>query len=61
MGFIKTLFYICGIVFFVIIIIAAFIFIYKTTQTANAIKRMLTSQELEDLILKFKDKILPMF
>lgn len=57
--FFQTLFYITGIIFFLIIIIAAFIFIRATLQTSNAIKKLLTSKEIEELITNIKDKITP--
>lgn len=60
MKVVKTIFYIVGIIFFIIIIVAAFIFIRKTIQTANAIRKVLTSSEVEDLIMKVKDGVVPL-
>ena len=53
----QTLFYITGIVFFLIIIIAAIIFIRKVNKTSNAIKEVLTSSGIEDLIMDIKKRI----
>lgn len=60
MKVIQTIFYIVGIIFFIIIIVAAFIFIRKTMQTANAIRRVLTSSEVEDLLMRVKDGVVPL-
>ncbi len=57
MKVLKALFYITGIIFFLIIIIAAWIFIRKTMQTANTIRDVLTSEQVENLILQTRDAI----
>lgn len=57
---IQTIFYIVGIIFFIVVILAAFIFMRRTVQTANVIKRVLTSTEVEDLIMKVKDGVMPL-
>lgn len=57
---VQLIFYIVGIVFFIIIIAAAFIFIRRTTQTSNMIKKVLTSAEVEDIIMKVKDGVVPL-
>lgn len=59
-GIIQTIFYITGIIFFIIIIAAAFIFIHRTIKTSNIIKRVLTSTEVEDIIMKVKDGVTPL-
>lgn len=53
----QTLFYITGIVFFLIVIIAAIIFIRKVNKTSNAIKEVITSSGIEDLIMDIKKRI----
>lgn len=53
----QTLFYITGIVFFLIVIIAAIIFIRKVNKTSNAIKEVITSSGIEDLIMDIKNRI----
>ena len=57
---IQTIFYVMGIIFFIIVIAAAFIFIRRTVQTSNVIKKVLTSTEVEDLIMKVKDGVVPL-
>ena len=59
-GIIQTIFYITGIIFFIIIIAAAFIFIDRTIKTSNIIKRVLTYTEVEDIIMKVKDGVTPL-
>lgn len=59
MNVLKAIFYIMGIIFFLIIIIAAWIFIRKTTQTANTIREVLTSEQVERLIMQARDAITP--
>jgi len=56
----QTVFYIVGIIFFIIIIVAAFIFMKRTVQTANYIKGIITSPDIENIITKIKDNVLPM-
>lgn len=51
---IQTIFYITGIIFFVIIIIAAFIFIRATLKTSTTIKNLLTSRQVDSLISKIE-------
>lgn len=53
----KAIFYIVGIIFFIIIIIAAWIFIRKTMQTADSIREVLTSEQVERLIMQARDAI----
>jgi len=57
---IQTIFHIMGIIFFIVVVAAAFIFIRRTVQTSNVIKRVLTSTEVEDLIMKVKDGVVPL-
>lgn len=57
---IQSLFYITGIIFFVIVIVACIIFIYNVTKTSNMIKKVLTSSAIEDLIIKIKNGIDPL-
>lgn len=53
----QSLFYLTGILFFLIIIVAAFIFIRQTNRTARQITRILTSKEIEDLILQIRSSV----
>lgn len=53
----QSLFYLVGIIFFVIVIVACFIFIKKTIDASNAIKKVLTSKDVEELIAKAKKGI----
>jgi accessory gene regulator protein AgrB len=57
---VQTVFYIVGIIFFIVVIVAAFMFMRRTAQTANVIKRVLTSSDVEDLIMKVKDGVMPL-
>lgn len=57
---VQTVFYAMGIIFFIIVIVAAFIFMRRTVQTSNVIKRLVTSSEVEDLIMKVKDGVVPL-
>lgn len=57
---IQIIFYIVGILFFIVVIIAAFIFIRRTNQTANVIKKVITSSDVEELITKVKDGVTPL-
>lgn len=56
----QSIFYITGIIFFIIVIVACAIFIYKVTKTSNMIKKVLTSKDIEDLIIKIKNGVDPL-
>lgn len=56
----QTLFYLFGILFFIICIVAAVIIVVRASQTASTLKRVLTSSELEDLIMKIRDGVTPL-
>jgi len=58
--FLQNFFYIVGIIFFIIIITAAIIFMWKTTQTANAIKKVISSAEIEDILMRVKEGVIPL-
>jgi hypothetical protein len=53
-------FYIVGILFFIVVVVAALIFIRRTNQTANVIRKVVTSSDVEDLITKVKDGVVPL-
>ena len=53
----RTIFYVTGTIFFIIVIIACAMFIRKTAQTAKHIKKVLTSGELENLILQVRNDL----
>lgn len=57
---IRNIFYITGIIFFIMIIIAAYVFIRRAIRTSNVIKRFITSAEVEDIIMKVKDGVAPL-
>lgn len=56
----QSIFYITGIIFFIMVIVACVIFIYKVTKTSNMIKKALTSKDIEDLIIKIKNGVDPL-
>lgn len=58
-SFFQITFYITGTLFFIFVLIATFIFIRRTVQTSKVIKKVLSSTELEDLIMKVKNGIVP--
>lgn len=60
MPIIQTIFYIVGIIFFLVVIIAAFIMIRATLRTTNAVKKLLTSKDIESLIERVKNRITPL-
>lgn len=59
MRWIKWAFYFLGSIFFLVVIIAAFIFIRQVMKTGKIVRQVLTSKELESMIMQVKDGVGP--
>lgn len=59
MSIIKALFYLTGAIFFVVMILAMFLIVYKVWYTTHTIKKTLMGGQIEELINQLKQGIRP--
>jgi hypothetical protein len=59
MSIVKLLFYLLGAIFFVVVILAMFIIVYKVWYTTSTIKKTLMGGQIEELINQLKQGIRP--
>lgn len=48
----RSIFYLTGAIFFIIVIVACIMFMIRTSQTAKQIKKVIKSTELDGMIQK---------
>lgn len=54
MSILRNLYYLIGIIFYIVIILAIFLIVYKVWYTASTIKRTLLGPQIEELIAQLK-------
>lgn len=59
MSIIKALFYLTGAIFFIVMILAMFLIVYKVWYTTYTIKKTLMGGQIEELINQLKQGIRP--
>jgi len=59
MSVLKAIYYLLGIIFYIIIIIGIFLILYKVWYTAATIKRTLLGPQIEELICQLKEGFSP--
>jgi hypothetical protein len=59
MSLLKALFYVTGAIFFVVMIVALFLVVYKVWYTTSTIKKVLLGGPLDDLITQLKLGLTP--
>lgn len=59
MSLLRSLFYLTGAIFFIVVILAMFLIVYKVWYTTHTIKKVLLGGQIEELICHLKKGLDP--
>ena len=57
MSILRSLFYLMGSIFFIVVILAMFLIVYKVWYTTHTVKKVLLGGQIEELINQLKNGI----
>lgn len=57
MSILRSLFYLMGSIFFIVVILAMFLIVYKVWYTTHTVKKVLLGGQIEELINQLKSGI----